>query len=97
VTSELSGDNFFQQHLRSPSKEPFTGPPVRNPANGEWIVTLSRRFNHRDGSFGGVVLGTISASYLSNFYGNFEVGRHSGITLLYADGHVIARNPDNAN
>ena len=97
MTSELSGDNFFQQHLRSPSKEPFTGPPVRNPANGEWIVTLSRRFNHRDGSFGGVVLGTISANYLSNFYGNFEVGRHSGITLLYADGHVIARNPDNAN
>jgi diguanylate cyclase (GGDEF)-like protein/PAS domain S-box-containing protein len=96
VTSELNGDQFFQQHLRSPSKEPFTGPPVSNSADGEWIITLSRRFNHRDGSFGGVVLGTVSASYLSKFYGNFEVGRHSAITLLYADGHVIARNPDNA-
>jgi diguanylate cyclase (GGDEF)-like protein/PAS domain S-box-containing protein len=97
VTSQLSGDQFFQHHLLSPSKEPFTGPPVRNPADGEWIVTLSRRFNHPDGSFGGVVLGTMSASYLSNFYGKFEVGRHSGITLLYADGRVVARNPDNAN
>ena len=96
VTSELSSEQFFQQHSRSPSKAPFTGPPVRNPADGEWIITLSRRFNHADGSFGGIVLGTMSASYLSKFYGKFEVGSHSGITLLYADGHVIARNPDNA-
>jgi hypothetical protein len=62
--------------------------------NGEWSARETRL---KHAGTGGVVLGTISASYLWNFYGNFEVGRHSGITLLYADGHVIARNPDNAN
>jgi PAS domain-containing protein len=61
---------------------------------GEWSA---RETQLKHAGTGGVALGTISASYLWNFYGNFEVGRHSGITLLYADGHVIARNPDNAN
>jgi PAS domain S-box-containing protein len=62
-----------------------------------WGECSARETRLKHAGTGGVLLGTISASYLWNFYGNFEVGRHSGITLLYADGHVIARNPDNAN
>ena len=96
VTSDLSDDLFFRHHRLSPDRGAFTGLPVQNIADGEWIITLSRRFNHPDGSFAGVVLGTISSNYLSRFYGQFEVGHLSGLTLMHADGRVIARSPDNA-
>jgi diguanylate cyclase (GGDEF)-like protein/PAS domain S-box-containing protein len=96
VTSALSDDLFFRHHRQSPDRGAFTGPPVQNIADGEWIITLSRRFNHPDGSFAGVVLGSIDASYLSRFYGQFEVGHLSSLTLMHANGRVIARSPDNA-
>jgi PAS domain S-box-containing protein len=96
LTSALSDDLFFRHHRQSTDRGAFTGPPLRNLADGEWIVTLSRRFNHPDGSFAGVVLGSISAGYLSQFYGEFEVEHLSGLTLLHADGRIIAHSPDNA-
>ena len=40
--------------------------------------------------------GSISASYLSEFYRQFAVGRRSAVTLLHVDGHVVARHPNNA-
>jgi diguanylate cyclase (GGDEF)-like protein/PAS domain S-box-containing protein len=59
------------------------------------VLTLSRRFNNPDGSFGGVVLATISAGYLSHFYQQFEIGRNSSITLSHGEGEIIARFPNN--
>jgi diguanylate cyclase (GGDEF)-like protein/PAS domain S-box-containing protein len=63
--------------------------------DGEWVVTLSRRFNKPDGSFGGVVLATISSKYLSHFYEQFEIGRNSSVSITHGDGLMIARNPSN--
>jgi diguanylate cyclase (GGDEF)-like protein/PAS domain S-box-containing protein len=96
LSHQLSSNLFFEHHRLSPDRDAYVSPPVQNLVDGEWIVTLSRRFNHPDGSFAGVVVGSISASYLSEFYRQFAVGQRSGITLLHVDGHVIARNPDNA-
>ena len=95
IGSTLSDDGFFRYHQLSPKREPYVGRPVKSLLDGEWIVTLSRRFNKQDGSFGGVVLATISANYLSHFYEEFELGRNSSVTLVHGDGMIIARNPSN--
>ena len=95
IASTLSDDAFFRHHELSLRREPFVGHPVKSLLDGEWVVTLSRRFNKPDGSFGGVVLATISSRYLSRFYEQFEIGRNSSVSLMYADGTIIARNPDN--
>jgi diguanylate cyclase (GGDEF)-like protein/PAS domain S-box-containing protein len=73
----------------------YIGHPVKSLLDGEWVVTLSRRFNKPDGSFGGVVLAAISSKYLSHFYEQFEIGRNSSVALMYGDGMIIARNPSN--
>jgi diguanylate cyclase (GGDEF)-like protein/PAS domain S-box-containing protein len=91
----VSEREYFQHHLRSTAREVFVGPPVRSNANGEWVTTVSRRFNHPDGSFAGVALATIGANYFAEFYRQFDIGTHGAITLLNADGIVLARNPDN--
>src|SRR3569623_33526 len=88
VNSTLSDDEFFRHHQLSPTREAYVGHPVKSLLDGEWLVTLSRRFNKPDGSFGGVVLATISADYLSHFYQQFEIGRNSSITLSHSGGLI---------
>ncbi|QOZ75436.1 diguanylate cyclase [Bradyrhizobium sp. CCBAU 53351] len=93
--STLSDDAFFRHHQLSPKREPYVGHPVKSLLEGQWVVTLSRRFNKPDGSFGGVVLATINSGYLAHFYEQFEIGRNSSATLVHGDGLIIARNPSN--
>ncbi|MBR0845972.1 diguanylate cyclase [Bradyrhizobium liaoningense] len=95
IDSTLSDDAFFRYHQLSPKREPHVGRPVKSLVDGEWVVTLSRRFNKPDGSFGGVVLATISSNYLSHFYEQFEIGRNSSVALTHGDGLIVARNPSN--
>lgn len=95
IASTLSDDAFFRYHQLSPKREAYIGRPVKSLVDGEWVVTLSRRFSKPDGSFGGVVLAAIGSRYLSHFYEQFEIGRNSSVTLMYGDGMIIARNPNN--
>ncbi|WFU39357.1 diguanylate cyclase [Bradyrhizobium sp. CB82] len=95
VTTTLSDDEFFRHHQFSPKREAYVGRPIKSLVDGEWVVTLSRRFNKPDGSFGGVVLATIGANYLTHFYQQFLIGRNSSITLVHGDGTIIARDPSN--
>ncbi|MBR0712115.1 sensor domain-containing diguanylate cyclase [Bradyrhizobium liaoningense] len=95
IGSTFSDDAFFRQHQLSPKREPHFGRPVKSLIDGEWVVTLSRRFNKLDGSFGGVVLATISSRYLAHFYEQFEIGRNSSVALTHGDGLIVARNPSN--
>ncbi|MDE5446497.1 diguanylate cyclase [Bradyrhizobium sp. CSA207] len=95
IASTFSDDAFFRHHQLSSKREAYVGRPVQSQLDGEWVVTLSRRFNKLDGSFGGVVLATISSRYLSHFYEQFEIGRNSAVALVHGDGMIIARNPSN--
>jgi len=91
----IGGRGFFDHHRQSTSRDVFIGPPVQSYADGAWIMTVSRRFNHRDGSFAGVVYATVAANYFSEFYRQFDIGENSAITLLNAGGIVLARSRDN--
>lgn len=95
IGSTFSDDAFFRHHQLSPKREAHVGRPVKSLLDGEWVVTLSRRFNKQDGSFGGVVLATISSRYLAHFYEQFEIGRNSAVALMHGDGLIVARNPSN--
>jgi diguanylate cyclase (GGDEF)-like protein/PAS domain S-box-containing protein len=89
----LGDREFFRHHLQSTDPGAFIGRPVKS-LTGEWVMTVSRRFNHRDGSFAGVVIATIGAPYFAKFYGQFDIGASGSITLLSADGIGLARRPD---
>ncbi|MCK1616053.1 diguanylate cyclase [Bradyrhizobium sp. 159] len=95
IGSTFNDDAFFRHHQLSAKREAHVGRPVKSLLDGEWVVTLSRRFNKPDGSFGGVVLATISSKYLSHFYEQFEIGRNSSVALTHGDGLIVARNPSN--
>jgi diguanylate cyclase (GGDEF)-like protein/PAS domain S-box-containing protein len=92
-----SDRDYFQHHRNSPDRATFIGRPVHSKSGGQWVITLSRRWNHADGSFAGVTLATVDVSYFSEFYGHFDIGARGSIALVSRDGIVLARNPDNGS
>jgi diguanylate cyclase (GGDEF)-like protein/PAS domain S-box-containing protein len=93
----ISDREYFRHHMQSASRDALIGNPVKRRPGGGWITTVSRRFNHPDGSFAGLVLATIGTEYFSEFYEQFELGPNGAITLLNTAGIVLARSPDNGN
>jgi diguanylate cyclase (GGDEF)-like protein/PAS domain S-box-containing protein len=94
--ANLSDREYFQHHKQSSARGAFIGRAVSSKIDGEWIVTVSRRFNHPDGNFAGLVFGAINTTYFSEFYRRFDIGAKGAIVLLSADGAVMARNPGHA-
>ncbi|CCD92630.1 conserved hypothetical protein [Bradyrhizobium sp. ORS 375] len=86
--------DYFIHHRTSADRSLLIGRPVQSRSGGQWVITLSRRWNHVDGSFGGVVLATIDVAYFAGFYRQFDVGQHGTISLMSRDGLVLADNAE---
>lgn len=86
---------YFKLHQASTDKGLLIGSPIKSRSGGQWIITASRRFDHPDGSFAGVVLATIDTSYFANFYKRFDLGPTGTITLIEKSGVILARSVDN--
>lgn len=89
-----SDRDYFRQHRDSPEKGTLIGRPVKSRSGGQWIITASRRINHLDGSFAGVVLLTIDVAYFAKFYERFDVGPNGSASLLNNAGIMLARAHD---
>lgn len=84
---------FFQHHRSVRDEKWFFGPLIRDPLGGDWILTLSRRVDKLDGSFGGVVQASIPPRYFANFFGRFDIGSQGSIALLDEQGMILSRYP----
>jgi diguanylate cyclase (GGDEF)-like protein len=88
-----SDREYFQYHRTHKDRKVHVGLPVRS--RGVWILPVSRRLDNPDGSFAGVVLGTIRVEYFSELYERFDTGRSGTIVLLHDSGVLIYRHPFN--
>ncbi|AMP04781.1 sensor domain-containing diguanylate cyclase [Collimonas pratensis] len=88
-----SDRQYFRYHRDHLERGAYIGPPVRSRSTGAWIVTVSRRYNHADGSFAGLALATINIGYFKNFYDSFDIGRAGSIFLSLNDGTMLVRSP----
>jgi len=84
---------YFIHHRASPGRGAFVGWPVRDALDGSWVLTVSTRIDKPDGSFGGVVVASISIAYLQDMFADFSVGPRGVISMLRSDGMLIARRP----
>ncbi|MET0531994.1 MAG: sensor domain-containing diguanylate cyclase [Microvirga sp.] len=85
---------FFKHHLNSPDRTWFFGPITSDPLGGDWVMTMSRRVDKPDGSFGGVVLASIPPRYFANFFSRLDLGSQGAVVLFNsADGAVLSRYP----
>jgi diguanylate cyclase (GGDEF)-like protein/PAS domain S-box-containing protein len=86
---------YFQSHLSNPDLGLHISPPFRRHVrgNGEMGIALSRRLNHPDGSFAGVVVGTLRLAYFRNLFSHLSLGPSDALNLFSATGTVIMRSP----
>lgn len=96
--AELPGANnsdreYFIFHRDHPDRGPHIGPSIKSRSSGEWIMTVSRRFNHPDGRFAGVALATIYLSHFLELYDSIDMGSNGVINLFADDATIVVRRP----
>ena len=88
---DIADRAFFQHHRTHPDRGLHIGKPVWSKATGAQVVTLSRRFDRPDGSFGGIVAAQTSVNALESYYRTFDIGPSGAIALISGHGIILAR------
>jgi len=92
-----NGDrDYFIHHRDNPDLGLRINAPLLSRITGQWTILLTRRFNHPDSSFAGIVLAAISMDYFQRFYDTLNVGEKGQITLFRDDGRLLVRRPYDA-
>ncbi|AIO38718.1 diguanylate cyclase domain protein [Burkholderia cenocepacia] len=63
---------------------------------GALTIALSRRITRADGTFGGIVVGTLSIDYFRALLDGLAVGRHGSAAIVEDNGTLVSRLPYDA-
>ena len=86
---------YFVYHRTHTDKSAHVGNPVRSRTSDVWVLPISRRLEHADGSFAGVALATIKIDFFRSFYNSFRIGEQGAIFLANDNGQYVVRRPFN--
>lgn len=91
--ANLADRAYFQAHKIQADLGLFVGTPLVSRLTGHRMIPLSRRITKADGSFGGVVLGTLKLTYFAKLFDRLGLGPEGAINLYHINGTRIARQP----
>ncbi len=89
-----SNREYFQFHLIDPSPDVYVSQPIVARSTGNNLMAMSRRLSAPDGSFAGVVVGSLRLAYFRELFGNILRDSRDRITLRRTDGTVLMRWPE---
>ncbi|CAB3715667.1 GGDEF domain-containing protein [Achromobacter marplatensis] len=90
----LSDWDYFQVHRDADDVGMYVSRPYRSPLRGgDESIAISRRISRPDGSFAGVVVGSLRLAYFRDRFGTLSIGERDAITVFRNDGVVLVRNP----
>ncbi len=90
----IADRDYFIAHRDSSNDALLVSHPLQpRPDEHEMSIALSRRINRPDGSFGGVVVGTMRLNYFRNLFSDVNLGSDGSLTLSLADGTLLMRRP----
>jgi PAS domain S-box-containing protein len=84
---------FFQYHLTHSDRMGRISELIQSRISHNWVVAVTRRFNHADGSFAGVATATVDVRYFQDFFATFDIGHDGSAAMLRDDGELLARQP----
>jgi diguanylate cyclase (GGDEF)-like protein len=91
--ADLSGRDYFRIHQSKNAPVLYVGQPEASRQSGTFFIGISKRLSHPDGSFAGVVAGTVQLNHFKKLFKDMALGPHSIITLGRTDGTVLMRWP----
>ena len=71
----------------------YVGQPEAARQSGAFFIGISKRLSHPDGSFAGVVAGTVQLNHFKKLFKDMALGPNGNITMARADGTVLMRWP----
>ncbi|MFK3795972.1 sensor domain-containing diguanylate cyclase [Pseudomonas sp. NPDC088444] len=92
-TANNADRDYFNYHRTHSGRGILIGEVVKSRSSRELVIPISRRLNNPDGSFAGVLLGTIKVSYFLDYYGDFKIDDKGALVLALRSGHVLVRRP----
>jgi diguanylate cyclase (GGDEF)-like protein/PAS domain S-box-containing protein len=81
----------FRHHQQTSTNMLYVSAPMVSRMTGDPSISLSRRLNHPDGRFAGIVSTTLKVSYIRELLSAISLGPDSGLSLFREDGTVISR------
>ncbi|WP_213881010.1 sensor domain-containing diguanylate cyclase [Pseudomonas sp. dw_358] len=85
--------DYFIYHRTHDERRVRIGEVVRSRSTDQLIIPVSRRLDNPDGTFAGVLLGTVRVSYFVDFYGDFKIDDKGAIVLAMRNGRILVRRP----
>lgn len=90
----VAGRDYFVAQRDSPHTGLYVSHPMMaRDGPDDATIGLSRRLEKPDGSFAGVVVGTMRLDYFRRLMSGIEIGAHGAVTLTLADGTLLMRRP----
>ncbi|HYN46111.1 MAG TPA: hypothetical protein VES64_05425, partial [Allosphingosinicella sp.] len=89
--TNVAGHPAFRAHAARDTGRMYVSPPLPSRILGQNLIWLSRRLNHPDGSFGGVIAVNILPEQFTAFYRDAEVHPMDVMSVIGLDGIVRAR------
>jgi PAS domain S-box-containing protein len=84
---------YFIFHRDTPGTGLRISEPFQSRLTGRPTILLTKRVEHQDGGFAGVLVAAVDSDYFNGFYRMFQLGPDGGITLIRSDGTVLIRWP----
>lgn len=84
---------YFQYHATHTDLGLHVSVPLVSRLTGRWVLIISRRLSNPDGSFGGVVLGSIYLDYFRQLFAAIDPDHAGTVTLYGPNGTLVAREP----
>ena len=97
IGADLAGRDYFKALKADPGRGLFIGAPFRGRETGDAdAIAIGRSLRASDGSFAGVVVGTVHLAYFQRLFSREDVGQRGTINLFLSDGTCIMRLPYSA-
>ena len=88
-----SDRDYFIYHHNNKQTGTLISAPIRSRSTGHWIIPVSRRLEHGDGSFAGVALATLRLDSFERVYASLDLGTSGTVFFALENGTLIYRRP----
>ena len=92
-TSNYANYSFFKQAQQKNTNQLFVTKLIKDPNGQGWVHLFARRYNQADGTFAGMIVAALPASYFNDLITELDVGSKGVVLVQDLDLRIIARNP----
>lgn len=85
--------DYFKFQKNATDDVLYVSRPLQSRVDQDWVIVISRRLSKEDGSFAGVVAGSISLAYFQSLFMNLHANDDDVFAVLDSDGVLISRRP----